>query len=251
MQLIFGAILFETDRSLGDNFLFFSWKLGHFARQHKSVADYVASASAWKNHNFPHCNPNFFDFWHVWRCLHSSPHFEKTSGYCQTRGFWCWNPEKPAFSFFLPFSNILKSLSSNLSFPTSPFPENTKNVSKKWFKLALESRKRAKNRGNLNHQKKVIAQKQRINAFQSQNWMKSSRICRTALIRSALESPEPGALNGKLDVDFRPPGADLISFEIANSPSTDWVKKTQSYDALKINEFVSDHTTFYTRAALY
>ena len=41
---------------------------------------------------------------------------------------------------------------------------------------------------------------------------------RTVLIRSALESPDPGALNGGSNIKFRPLGTDVITFEVAGVP---------------------------------
>ena len=42
-----------------------------------------------------------------------------------------------------------------------------------------------------------------------------SWVCRTALIRSALESPDLGAFNDGSNVEIRPLGTDLITFEVA------------------------------------
>ena len=45
-----------------------------------------------------------------------------------------------------------------------------------------------------------------------------SQACRTALIRSALESPEPGASNGGSNLQIRHSGADKAAFEVAEWP---------------------------------
>jgi hypothetical protein len=44
-------------------------------------------------------------------------------------------------------------------------------------------------------------------------------MCRTALIRSALESTDPGASNGGSSVRIQTLGADLITFEMAELPN--------------------------------
>ena len=43
--------------------------------------------------------------------------------------------------------------------------------------------------------------------------------CRTALIRSALESPEPGAFNDGSNVGIRPRGTDLLSIKVGRLPN--------------------------------
>ena len=45
-----------------------------------------------------------------------------------------------------------------------------------------------------------------------------SSVCRTILIRRALESPDPGASNGGSNFIFRHFGADMASFEVAGWP---------------------------------
>ena len=45
-----------------------------------------------------------------------------------------------------------------------------------------------------------------------------SQICCTALIRSALESPDPGAPIGGSDVQIRPLGSNLVTFEVTEMP---------------------------------
>ena len=43
-------------------------------------------------------------------------------------------------------------------------------------------------------------------------------MCRTALIRSALESPDPGASNGESNFEIRHFGADLVTLEMGGFP---------------------------------
>ena len=45
-----------------------------------------------------------------------------------------------------------------------------------------------------------------------------SSVCRTKLIRRALESSDPGASNGGSDFVFRRFEADMVAFEVAGSP---------------------------------
>ncbi len=45
-----------------------------------------------------------------------------------------------------------------------------------------------------------------------------SRVCRTILIRRALESPDPGASNGGSNFNFQHFGADMGTFEVAGVP---------------------------------
>ena len=42
-----------------------------------------------------------------------------------------------------------------------------------------------------------------------------SSVCRTILIRRALENPDPGASNGGSNFIFRRFGADLVTFKVA------------------------------------
>ena len=42
-------------------------------------------------------------------------------------------------------------------------------------------------------------------------------MCRTALIRSALENAEVGTFNGGADVEIRTLGTDLVMFEVASA----------------------------------
>ena len=46
----------------------------------------------------------------------------------------------------------------------------------------------------------------------------ASCVCRTMLIRRALESPDPGASNGGSNFVFGPFGADLVHYKVAGSP---------------------------------
>ena len=43
-----------------------------------------------------------------------------------------------------------------------------------------------------------------------------SQVCRMVLIRSALESTDPGASNGGSNFEFQPLGVNLVSFEVSN-----------------------------------
>ena len=45
-----------------------------------------------------------------------------------------------------------------------------------------------------------------------------SRACPTALVRSALESPDPGASNGGSNVELRHFGADMAASKVVGSP---------------------------------
>ena len=45
-----------------------------------------------------------------------------------------------------------------------------------------------------------------------------SRVCRTILIRNALEDPDPGASDGASDLLIRLFGADLVTFEVGGVP---------------------------------
>ena len=46
-----------------------------------------------------------------------------------------------------------------------------------------------------------------------------SQVCRTTLIRSALESSDLGTFNGGSNVKIRPLGSNLVTFEVAGAPS--------------------------------
>ncbi len=50
-----------------------------------------------------------------------------------------------------------------------------------------------------------------------------SQRCRTALIRSALESPDPGAFNGGSNFEIKILGADLVPFEVVSWPQNNFV----------------------------
>ena len=49
----------------------------------------------------------------------------------------------------------------------------------------------------------------------------SFQVCRTALIQSALENPDPGASIRGSDTEIRTPEVDLVSFEKIELPN-DW-----------------------------
>ena len=55
-------------------------------------------------------------------------------------------------------------------------------------------------------------------------------MCRTAPNQSALESTDPGALNGESNFEIKPLGADLVSFEVAKFATKleiNWQKSLQ------------------------
>ena len=53
-----------------------------------------------------------------------------------------------------------------------------------------------------------------------------SQVCRTALIRSALKSPDPGASNGGSNVGIRHFEADVITFEMSELPKIKGILST-------------------------
>ena len=48
-------------------------------------------------------------------------------------------------------------------------------------------------------------------------------MCRATLIRSALESPDPGAFNDGSNIEIRPLGTDLVTFDVAGVPNNSQV----------------------------
>ena len=44
-------------------------------------------------------------------------------------------------------------------------------------------------------------------------------MCRAAVVRSTLKSNDPGAFNGGSNVEIRPLGTDLVTFEVAGAPN--------------------------------
>ena len=44
-------------------------------------------------------------------------------------------------------------------------------------------------------------------------------MCQTALVRSALESPDPVAYNVGSNFEIRPLGTDLVTFEVVEAPN--------------------------------
>ena len=54
-----------------------------------------------------------------------------------------------------------------------------------------------------------------------------SQVCRTALIRSALESTDPAVSNGASIFEIQPLGADLVSFEVTTKVEINWQKSLQ------------------------
>ena len=78
----------------------------------------------------------------------------------------------------------------------------------------------------------------------------ASCVCRTILIRRALESPDPGASNGGSNFIFGPFGADLVTFEVAGSPKL-WFKMgfSISIRSAEIQSFELPATSKVTRSA--